>query len=147
MANAMAAGPTARERVVPLPVAGGEVVVKKWSLAKLIAATEFTDQLGADFKEAVGEEVTGFRRIFEIFGIERICTLMRISVRPEDESKISPDMDSDDAMEVLQAVSDLNWTPEYTKKVGRLVTILMAPPKDQAKEPAAEKEKAAAAAQ
>lgn len=117
-----------------------EVVVEKWSISKFCQVVELIEEVVhglPDDKLAAmkGGSIRALGKMAEALG-PRLTAFLRISVRPEDREVISDELAAEDALALLEAVVDLNFTERLRKKAKALWSkIPTVQPTNGAKDP------------
>jgi hypothetical protein len=111
-----------RHRVIELSE-GGVLVVERWSISKSIYVFDFL----ANVLKGLPDDINAMAqlsaadlavRMIKALG-EKVTPFLELSVRPEDRGRIA-DLPADDALDLLVAVIELNFTEKFAKKVQEL---------------------------
>jgi len=109
-----------RHCVVSLSERGETVIVERWSLSKMLYVFEYV----ASFLKGVpNEELLKFKgqpfeialRFIRLIG-DKATGFLQLVVREEDRDRVTEDLPAEDALEILQAVVDLNFSEGFLKK-------------------------------
>lgn len=109
-----------RHRVVNLSE-GGTFIVQRWAIAKamLMAGWMAGALKGVDTKIFEGADTLGIaQQLVQVLG-DRVVEFLSVAVDPVDKATVL-EIPADDALEVLQAIIELNITEKFRKKVMEL---------------------------
>lgn len=119
-----------RGQVVELEGAKGKhVVVTKWTLSKsqLIVkwVSELFEKASVEDKKTLdsGDVLKIATMAMSTWG-DRLIVFLKLCVRRDDEALITPDLELEDALGILVAVIEMNFTDGMKKKVARLMEAL-----------------------
>lgn len=113
-----------RHKVISLSE-GGTFTVTRWTLAKTMimagwVAGAVKDITGFDQKDLEGKDFMDVAKTFVTTLGEKLPDFLGLAVDPIDRQTVN-ELPADDALEVLEAVVELNITPKFLGKVKGLL--------------------------
>ncbi len=122
-----------RHKVISLSE-GGSLTLTRWTLAKTMIMSSWMagaikDMTGIDAKNLVGDDFMDTAKRFVTVLGDKLPEFLGLAVDPIDRGTVN-DLPADDALEVLEAVIELNITAKFLGKVkgllGRFKSMLPA---------------------
>lgn len=113
-----------RHKVISLSEGGQTITITRWSIAKTMIMSGWLsrvikDAVGFDVKQIEGlTSIELGAKMVEVLG-DKIIEFLGLAVDPVDKGMIA-ELPADDALEIFQAIIDLNVTDKLIKKVTEL---------------------------